>query len=116
MGFLARMFGPAAATRISATDYKARFIDGKEAHTLVDVRSPAEFASGYIPGAINVDVQELAQKLARIPKTKPVVLYCRSGSRSGHAAHMLKDAGYSDIYDLGAVSGWAATGGALKKK
>ena len=116
MGFFARMFGAAAGERISATDYKARFVDGKEAHTLVDVRSPGEFNSGYIPGAINVDVQELPQKMARIPKNKPVVLYCRSGSRSSHAAHMLKDAGYTDIFDLGAVSGWAATGGTLKKK
>ena len=116
MGFFARMFGPAAGTRISAVDYKARFIDGKQAHTLVDVRSPAEFASGYIPGAINVDVQDLPQKMTRIPKGKPVVLYCRSGSRSSHAAHILQDAGYSDIFDLGAVSGWGAAGGTLKRK
>ncbi len=116
MGFFARLFGPSAGTRISAVDYKARFVDGKEAHTLVDVRSPSEYASGYIPGAINVDVQVLPQKLARIPKNKPVVLYCRSGSRSGQAAHMLQDAGYTDIFDLGAVSGWSSTGGTLKRK
>ena len=70
-------------------------MDGKQAHTLVDVRTAEEFSSGYIPGAINIAVQELSGKLNKIPKDKPVVVYCRSGNRSAHAAQTLLAAGYS---------------------
>jgi phage shock protein E len=74
---------------------------------LVDVRSPAEFATGHIPGAVNIPVQELEQRLSELePKQAPIVLYCRSGNRSGRAAGVLKSAGFSGVHDLGAMSRW----------
>lgn len=117
MAFFTRMFGGASSgARISCADYKARFMDGKEAHTLVDVRTPAEYTSGFIPGAINVDLQQLGQKLNRIPKDKPVVVYCRSGARSASAAQVLKQQGYTDVYDLGGLINWASSGYPVKVK
>jgi rhodanese-related sulfurtransferase len=74
---------------------------------LVDVRTPAEFAAGHIPGAVNIPVQELERRMRELePKDRPIVLYCRSGNRSGRAARMLKSAGYTNIHDLGPMSRW----------
>lgn len=105
MSFLSRLFGQPAANHpvIQPQEYKTRFLDGKQPHTLVDVRTAEEYREGYIPGAINISVQELGNKLNKIPKDKPVIVYCRSGSRSAHAAQSLIAAGYSEVYDLGGL-------------
>ena len=116
MSFLSRMFGaPGASSHqvITPAAYMSRFVEGKEQHTLVDVRSPDEYRSGYIPGAINISVQEIGGKLGKISKDQPVVVYCRSGSRSAHAAQTLLAAGYTEVYDLGGLFEWARQGGAI---
>ncbi len=96
-------------TKIAPADYQTQFGVGAE-HLLVDVRTPEEFASGHIAGAVNIPVDELAQRLSEVPQDKPVVLYCRSGNRSGQAAQMLDQAGYTQIYDLGGIVAWAEQG------
>lgn len=73
--------------------------------TLLDVRTPEEFAERHLARAINVPVQVLASQLAAVPKDKPVVVYCRSGSRSARAAAILRGAGY-DVVDVGPMSRW----------
>lgn len=74
---------------------------------LVDVRTPAEFAAGHIPGAINIPVQQLETRMRELePKDGTVVLYCRSGRRSGDAAQLLKRAGFAQVHDLGPMSRW----------
>lgn len=74
---------------------------------LVDVRTPGEFATGHIPGAVNIPVQQLDERLAELePKDKPVVLYCRSGRRSATAARTLKSAGFAVVHDLGSIGRW----------
>ena len=74
---------------------------------LVDVRTPGEFASGHIDGAVNIPLQELEQRLGELkPLDSPIVLYCRSGNRSGRASRLLKGAGYSAVHDLGSISRW----------
>lgn len=113
MSFLNRLFGgPGAAGHqlVQPAEYKARYMDDAMPHTLVDVRTPEEFSGGYIPGAININLQELQQKLSRIPKDKPVIVYCRSGNRSAFAANILKQAGYTEVYDLGGIIDWARQG------
>lgn len=118
MSFLSRLFGGQSTANhpvILPADYKARFIDGQERHTLVDVRTADEYKSGYIPGAINISVQELNGKLNKIPKDRPVVVYCRSGNRSAHAVQSLLAAGYTDVYDLGGLFDWARQGGQIRR-
>lgn len=113
MSFLNRLFGgPGAAGHqlVQPAEYKARYMDDAMPHTLVDVRTPEEFSGGYIPGAININLQELQQKLSRIPTDKPVIVYCRSGNRSAFAANILKQAGYTEVYDLGGIIDWARQG------
>ncbi len=58
--------------------------------TVLDVRSEAEFRGGAYRGAINVPLQELSGKLRRIPKDRPVVVYCASGARSAAAVRLLR--------------------------
>jgi phage shock protein E len=73
---------------------------------LVDVRTPGEFASGHIAGAINIPVQELDGRLAELgSKSRPVVLYCRSGARSAQAVRVITSAGYQ-AHNLGAMGRW----------
>jgi phage shock protein E len=73
---------------------------------LVDVRTAGEFAAGHIEGAVNVPVQELDARSNELPRDRALVVYCRSGNRSGTAARALKSAGFTDIHDLGAMSRW----------
>lgn len=103
---------PAAVTSglITPQQYTAQYVDGGAAHQLVDVRTPEEFASGHLPDAINIPLQELSGRLGEIAANEPVVLYCRSGNRSGQAAQLLAGAGYTQILDLGGIIAWEAAG------
>jgi phage shock protein E len=76
-----------------------------EGGTLVDVRTPEEFAARHIDGARNIPVDEIAQRTGEIPRDKPVVVYCLSGGRSAHAAKVLRGAGY-DVIDVGPMKAW----------
>lgn len=90
--------------------YQADFAEGAQEHVLVDVRTESEFASGYIEGAINIPVQELAQRLDELPADATIIVYCRSGNRSTQASNILSDAGYTSIYDMGGIVQWQAAG------
>jgi rhodanese-related sulfurtransferase len=96
--------------RIQPRQYQAGYVHDKTPHLLLDVRSPEEFRSGHIKGAVNIDLQVLPKRMAEIPTDKPVVIYCRSGRRSAIAAQMLARAGYPEIYDLGGIIAWQAAG------
>lgn len=77
---------------------------------LLDVRSPDEFAAAHLPGAMNVPVQVLEDRLAELGhKERPVVIYCASGIRSASAARLLKAAGFRDVHDLGGMRRWQRT-------
>jgi rhodanese-related sulfurtransferase len=79
----------------------------KNGARLIDVRSPGEFSSGHLDGAVNVPLQELGAKAATLgPKDKPLVLYCASGTRSSMGRNVLKGLGFSQVHNLGAMSRW----------
>jgi len=74
---------------------------------VVDVRTPGEFKQGHVPGAINIPFEQVIGNAAKIgDPAKPVVLYCRSGRRSGIAARTLVDLGFTQIADMQAISSW----------
>lgn len=76
--------------------------------TLVDVREPAEWNAGHLPGAIHIPLQQLPQRLGEIPRDRDVVVYCRSGGRSARAVDLLRQHGFSRVRNLvGGLRRWA---------
>ncbi len=75
-------------------------------YILVDVRTPEEFASGAIPTAINIPYESIVDQAPTADKDALIVVYCRSGSRSTRAESMLKQAGYRNVVNFGAISNW----------
>ncbi|KLV11162.1 MULTISPECIES: rhodanese-like domain-containing protein [Photobacterium] len=67
---------------------------------IVDVRTPAEFADGHLPGAINIPFDDIKQLTSLEPDTsRPIMLYCQSGRRSGIAEAELAKLGYTQLYN-----------------
>lgn len=77
---------------------------------ILDVRTEQEFESGYIKGALNMDIHGGADFLASIDaqdKSKSYFVYCRSGARSGQACQLMSQMGFSAVYNLeGGVLAW----------
>lgn len=72
--------------------------------TLIDVRSPMEYASEKLPGSINIPVEQIQLQALEIQKmSKPVMVFCRSGARSGMALSILKQAGVTEVYNGGSI-------------
>ena len=69
--------------------------------TLVDVRSVGEFAQANAAGTLNIPLSELGSRLSEIPKDKPVVVCCASGTRSGMAKLLLLKNGYRQVHNIG---------------
>ena len=80
--------------------------------TLVDVRTPAEFACGSIAGAVNIPLDELRVQLHRIPADRPVVVYCAVGLRGYLASNILRGHGYDVRNLVGGITTYAAAVGA----
>lgn len=71
---------------------------------VVDVRNSWEFETAHIPSARNIPLEELPYKIAEFKSYKsPIVLYCRSGARSGMAASILKQNGITNVYNGGGL-------------
>jgi len=70
---------------------------------LIDVRTEAEFPDGHLPGAVLIPYDEIASRLAELPadRSRTVVLYCRSGRRSGIAKKTLEDQGFTNVINAG---------------
>ncbi|HZY80640.1 MAG TPA: rhodanese-like domain-containing protein [Cyclobacteriaceae bacterium] len=81
--------------------------------TLIDVRSVEEYASGHISGSLNMDVNNPGFKdnVAVLDPKKEYALYCASGVRSGKAAEMLRQAGFTSVFTLtGGIKSWKEKG------
>jgi rhodanese-related sulfurtransferase len=81
--------------------------------TIIDVRTPEEFAAGHLDGAINMNVQDdaFATQIATLDSSNKYIVYCRSGNRSAVATALMNDAGISQITDLGSVENASAKTG-----
>lgn len=88
-------------------------LDTTPEKVLVDVRTDAEVAGGIIPGAIQIDIQgnDLDQKIDKLDKSQPIFVYCAMGSRSSAMASMLAKKGFTKIYNAeGGINAWKAAG------
>ena len=93
---------PAAARDISVQDAAALLQNPPEGLVIVDVRTPAEFREGHLPGAVNMDYfgGPFETQIQSLPKTAPVLLYCRTGNRSGSAYGAMTKAGIGNILHM----------------
>jgi molybdopterin/thiamine biosynthesis adenylyltransferase/rhodanese-related sulfurtransferase len=86
--------------------------------TVIDVREPFEWDAGHVAGALHIPLAELPGRLTTdLPdRAAPILLYCRSGARSGRAAEFLAANGYADVVNLNAlIAGWPERGGAWEE-
>lgn len=86
---------------------------------LVDVRTPEEYQEGHIEGFQNIDYfsASFEADLDKLDKTKPVIVYCKSGNRSGKCAAKMLEKGFVKIYDFeGGITQWKFKGYEVKIK
>jgi rhodanese-related sulfurtransferase len=92
------------AEQIPADEWKKMFV--------IDARDAAQFAKGHIPGAIHMDWRQVLAQRHTIPKNKPVLIYCNTGSLSAQAGFALRVAGWDNLRILqGGMQEWQAKGG-----
>lgn len=80
---------------------------------LVDVRTAKEYKEGHIENSQNIDYysDNFQKEIEQLDKSKPVIVYCKSGKRSGKCIDKMKDAGFVKIYDLnGGITKWKFKG------
>lgn len=97
----------------AVADSLIRADSAKKTFHLVDVRTPEEFQTGHIAGAIlvNFHAPDFQEKIAKLPRQEKILLVCRSGNRSGQALGILKGMGFSDIQHVaGGMNAWRSQG------
>ena len=86
---------------------------GNSDFAILDVRTPEEFADGYIEGAINLDYQaeNFSGELSKLDKNKTYLVYCRSGKRSAGALNIMAELGFREVYNMtGGIIDWEEAG------
>ena len=104
-----RSVGPLEATQLS----------NRQDAVFLDIRDEGEYRAGHIPEAVHIPLKQLPQRVAELEKLKsrPVIAYCRSGSRSGGAGSILKKNGFETVYNLGGgIKAWPPATLPLNKK
>ena len=99
------------ATNMNVSEFSKKITESGV--VILDVRTPGEFAEGYIEDAQNIDFQSgnFENEIAALDKNVTYAVYCRSGNRSGQAAKIMHDAGFQDVYNLdGGVIDWTSEG------
>ena len=86
-------------------DEAVKMMRDEKDYIILDVRRPDEFASGHIPGAINVPNEDIGTaEIAELPnKSQLILVYCRSGRRSKEASEKLVKLGYTNIVEFGGI-------------
>ncbi|HET6501420.1 MAG TPA: rhodanese-like domain-containing protein [Amycolatopsis sp.] len=82
----------------------------REGARIVDVREPAEFAAGHVPGAVSVPLSVLHDRLSEMDASGVLYVICKSGRRSLRAAAMLIDAGHKAVSVAGGTDAWSRSG------
>ena len=95
---------PAALTR---EEVRERVAAGAQ---LLDVRTDHEWEAGHIEGAAHIDLPDLPARVEELDKDRPVVAYCRTGTRSEMAVAALGDAGYDVVKMDEGLVGWSEAG------
>ncbi|MCO6412935.1 MAG: rhodanese-like domain-containing protein [Thiogranum sp.] len=104
-----KSIGPMEATQLS----------NREDAVFLDIREEVEYRAGHIPESIHIPMKQLPDRVAELNKHKgrPVIAYCRSGSRSNSAGSLLKKHGFENVYNLGGgIMAWQKANLPLSRK
>ncbi len=97
-----------AGYREIAMDEALTIMKDEKNYIILDVRTPEEYLSGHIPGAINIPNEDISD--AEVPgltdKSQLILIYCRSGRRSKEASKKLVKLGYTNIVEFGGIIDW----------
>ncbi len=95
---------------VKVDDVNEMMINGED-FVLVDVRRADEFEAGYIDGAVNIPLEEIATRMDEIDPAAKIVIYCKSGTRGQIATYALLFNGYENVVNMsGGYMGWQAAG------
>ena len=85
-----------------------KMMEQDDGHILVDVRRQDEYDAGHIPGAVCIPNESIGtERPGRLPDPDQIILvYCRTGNRSGQAGRKLAALGYTNVYDFGGIVDW----------
>lgn len=100
----------AGLQRIEQLDPQAVAARGGDGEIVLDVREPAEWEQGHVPGALHIPFGELARRMGELPVGRRVITYCASGIRSSLAASMLEQAGRESANMRGGFTAWRGAG------
>lgn len=86
----------------------ANMMQSETDYIILDVRTGQEYASGHIPGAVNIPNETIASEaIQQLPdKEQLILVYCRSGNRSKQAAAKLVNLGYTNVVEFGGIQDW----------
>ena len=113
------LFGSKISGYQSASPADATMLINREEAVFLDVRTDAEYRDGHIVNAINIPQSNLPGRISELDKfkDKPIIVGCKSGSRSGMACSMLKKNGFEHVYNLsGGILAWQNANLPITKK
>lgn len=93
MSFLQNLFGSGQTPDLKTIIEQGAF--------LVDVRGTGEFAQGSVPGAVNIPLDALTSQLSKFKDKENIIVFCRSGNRSGQAKLLLEENGFQNVVNGG---------------
>jgi hydroxyacylglutathione hydrolase len=107
--------GPAGrVTHLAPDDLDARRVTGTL--EIVDVRNASEFEAGHLPGAVNLPLGRLAERLGELPHDRTLAVHCQVGARAGVAMALLRARGFDDVVHVtGDFAGWQKEGRPIEK-
>ena len=102
-------------SRVIDADEAVQMLAERDDLQIIDVRTPAEFGAGHLSDAQLIDVQDrsFAEQLDGLDRDGPYLVYCRTGNRSAHAISIMRDLGFSELYDAGGLAELAAAGASV---
>lgn len=101
----------ATLPQMPVQELRAQIDERREGLQIVDVRRPAEYEAGHIPGAVNVPLAELERSLGGLDPQKPMAVACAGGYRSSAALSLLERKGFLDLYNVvGGTGAWTGAG------
>jgi rhodanese-related sulfurtransferase len=105
MSFLSKLFGSNENQNLKSIINEGAF--------LVDVRTPSEFSEGHVNGSVNIPLDTVPQNLKKFENKKNIIVFCRSGNRSGQAKAFLDANGFKNVVNGGT---WQDVKGLVGKK